>query len=97
MADQEQSAELLFTEALDLPPERRAAFLDQACHGAPKLRSLVEKLLSEHQRLGSFLAEPLLDRRSLLSSALPVISRELGAGTKLGRYLIIEPLGSIIK
>jgi serine/threonine protein kinase/dienelactone hydrolase len=94
MADQEQSAKLLFTEALDLPPERRAAFLDQACHGAPKLRSLVEELLSEHQRLGSFLAQPLLNRRSLLSSALPVISRELGAGTKLGRYLIIEPLGS---
>jgi serine/threonine protein kinase len=93
MADLEQSAELLFAEVLDLPPERRAAFLDQACHGAPELRGLVEKLLSDNQRLGSFLAEPLFDRTSPVSSA-PVISRGLGAGTKLGRYSIVEPLGS---
>ncbi len=94
MADLEQSAELLFAEVLDLPPERRGAFLDRACHGAPELRGLVEKLLREHQRLGSFLAEPLFDRTSPVSSVTPAISRELGAGTKLGRYSIIEPLGS---
>jgi eukaryotic-like serine/threonine-protein kinase len=93
MADLGRSAGLLFAEVLDLPPERRAAFLDQACPGAPELRALVEKLLSDHQRLGSFLAKPLFDRPSAVSSA-PVISRELGAGTKLGRYSIVEPLGS---
>ena len=94
MADLEQSAELMFAEVLDLPPERRGAFLDRACHGAPELRGLVEKLLREHQRLGSFLAEPLLDRTSPLSSVTPAIIRELRPGTKLGRYSIIEPLGS---
>jgi eukaryotic-like serine/threonine-protein kinase len=94
MADLEQSAELLFAEVLDLPPERRGAFLDRACDGAPELRGLVEKLLLEHQRLGSFLAEPLFDRTSAVSSAPSLISRELGAGTKLGRYSIVGPLGS---
>ena len=60
MDNQEQSAEELFEVALDLAPERRAAFLDQACHDAPELRQLVEELLLENDRAGSFLAEPLL-------------------------------------
>ena len=60
MADLEQSAEQLFGEALELQPERRAAFLDQACRGAPELRRLVEELLRDNQLAGSFLAEPIL-------------------------------------
>jgi serine/threonine protein kinase len=60
MADLEHSAEELFAEALDLEPERRAAFLDGACRGAPELRRLVEQLLQQNQRAGSFLAQPLL-------------------------------------
>jgi len=46
MADLEQSAEQLFSEALDLPPEHRSAFLDQACRGVPELRRLVDGPLS---------------------------------------------------
>jgi hypothetical protein len=45
MSDQEQSAERLLGATLDLPPERRSAYLDQACRGAPELRRLVEELL----------------------------------------------------
>ena len=60
MADLEQSAEQLFGEALELQPERRAAFLDQACRGAPELRRLVEELLRDNQLAGSFLAKPIL-------------------------------------
>jgi eukaryotic-like serine/threonine-protein kinase len=60
MADLEQSAGELFAEALDLDPERRTAFLDGACRGAPELRRLVEQLLQQNQRLGSFLAQPVL-------------------------------------
>jgi hypothetical protein len=62
MADLEQSAEQLFGEALELQPEQRAAFLDQACRDAPELRSLVEELLRDNQRIGSFLAAPLFGR-----------------------------------
>lgn len=54
MADLEQSAEQLFGEALELQPERRSAFLDQACRGAPELRRLVEQLLRDNQLAGSF-------------------------------------------
>jgi Tol biopolymer transport system component len=53
-----QSAEELFGEALELPPDRRATFLDQACRDVPELRRLVEQLLEKHQGAGSFLADP---------------------------------------
>jgi serine/threonine-protein kinase len=52
---------LIFTEALRLPVEERAAFLDQACAGDEKLRREVEALLNAHGRVGNFLEKPLLD------------------------------------
>jgi hypothetical protein len=64
MANREQSAGELFGAALELPPERRAAFLDQACHEEPELRHLVEELLIQNDRAGSFLAEPLFTPHS---------------------------------
>ena len=52
MSDQEQSAERLLGATLDLPPERRSAYLDHACRGAPELRRLVEELLLRNGFLG---------------------------------------------
>jgi eukaryotic-like serine/threonine-protein kinase len=96
MADLEQSAEQLFGEALELQPERRAAFLDQACRGAPELRRLVEELLRDNQLAGSFLAEPIITPGGVasLSATQSATSGHLSAGTKLGRYSIVEPLGA---
>ena len=96
MADLEQSAAQLFGEALELGPERRAAFLDQACRGAPELRRLVEELLRDNQLAGSFLAEPILtpEGRATVSATQSAPSHHLSAGTKLGRYSIVEPLGA---
>jgi eukaryotic-like serine/threonine-protein kinase len=96
MADLEQSAEQLFAEALELQAEHRAAFLDQACRGAPELRRLVEELLRDNQLAGSFLAEPILtpDGEATVSVTQSTASRHVRAGTKLGRYSIIEPLGA---
>ena len=76
MADREQAAERVFTEALSLRPERRPAFLDQICRGAPEVRQMVEDLLRENERLGSFLAEPLLREGSPspLSMKIPMDS-----------------------
>jgi eukaryotic-like serine/threonine-protein kinase len=84
MDKREQSAEVLFVEALDLPPERRSAFLDEVCRGAPELRRRIEQLLLKTQS------------NSGQSNATPVSlnGRDLPPGTKLGRYSIIEPLGS---
>jgi len=46
----------LFNEALELPPESRAAFLAACCEDE-KLRAEVEAILDHYQRAGSFLQE----------------------------------------
>ena len=48
----------VFTEALKLPIQERAAFLERVCGGDKKLRLSVEALLRAHDRLGNFLEEP---------------------------------------
>jgi hypothetical protein len=60
MLNREQSAERLFVAALELAPEQRSAFLDEACRNAPELRRTVEALLADDDGAGNFLAEPLL-------------------------------------
>jgi len=85
MADQEQAAEDIFGEALDLDPEERRAFLDQVCRSRPALRASVEALLEEHDRLKGFLSESPFTRPD--GNGLP-------EGTRLGRYTIVEPLGA---
>ncbi len=74
MASQQQSAEKLFLAALDLEPAERPVFLDRACANAPGLRRVVEELLLEDQRAGSFLNKPLFDPvdSALTTEILPV-------------------------
>ena len=48
----------VFDEALQFPPERREAFLDEACAGDPELRREVDELLHHHERSGEFLDHP---------------------------------------
>jgi eukaryotic-like serine/threonine-protein kinase len=84
MADRKQAAERLFAEALSLRPERRPAFLDRVCRGAPELRPLVEELLRENERIGSFLAEPLISKSS--RSAVSI-------GDTISHYRIVKKLG----
>ena len=49
--------ETLFAEALELPPEERAAFLDEKCGDDAELRSRIGILLHSHDGAGSFLAQ----------------------------------------
>ncbi len=76
MTEPRQSAEELFGEALELPAERRSAFLDQACRDNPELRSVVERLLEKHQGAGNFLVDPAFtpDGMGTLSVAGPAFS-----------------------
>ena len=87
-AKRQQSAEELFGTVIDLPAEQRSEFLDQACQGQPELRLLVDDLMRDHQRLGSFLGGSVLGQDTYASI------RILTPGSKLGRYTIVEPLGS---
>ncbi len=92
MDQSESDAEQLFGEALDLPREQRYSFLDGACRGAPELRRLVEALLTENDRLSGFLEEPAIG--PAIGAATSAHQHRLAAGTRLGRYSIVEPLGA---
>jgi dienelactone hydrolase len=94
VAKQEQSAEEIFGTALDLPPEQRSAYLVRACRGSSELRGLVEELLFDYQRMGSFLDDPLLAGDGVRPPSQTVSGQILTAGHKLGRYTAIEPIGS---
>ena len=48
----------VFTEAIKVPRDQRAVFLDKACGKDADLRRKVEALLSAHDRVGNFLEEP---------------------------------------
>ncbi len=87
-SDDRQSAEEIFATALDLPVERRAAFLDDACIHSPGLRQEVNDLLSKHQGLNGFLSEPLLFNNGFAATGAFV------PGARVGRYTIIEQLGA---
>ncbi len=86
--DDPQSAEEIFATALDLPVGARAAFLDEACNEAPDLRRLVDELLLDHERAGSFLGEP------WLACTGGTAAGGFTAGTRVGRYTILEQLGA---
>ena len=80
MAHQKQtvhSVQDLFTAALDLPPERRSAFLEAACLDAPATLKFLKDLLEEHERAGSFLAAPLFPASS---GTDPTLSEAPGHG-----------------
>jgi serine/threonine protein kinase len=79
-ADLWKKVEALYQAALAEPPEKRAAFLVQACPEDLQLRAEVQSLLDQHAR--SFLE----------SSPLSAI-KALSAGAKLGNFEIVELLG----
>src|SRR5437870_13778896 len=48
----------LFQSATECPPEKRAAFLDQACHGDEGLCREVESLIASYERAENFIESP---------------------------------------
>jgi predicted ATPase len=84
----ERTKEIL-EQALCRAPEERQAYLESACGADADLRMEVESLIAAHEEAGS----------QFLGAAAPEVlqlarSRALTAGTKLGPYEIIAPLGA---
>lgn len=84
----------IFHEALEQPsPEARAAFLERATAGDPKLRNAVDELLANNQEdafLEQGVAEPI---RQSLESAGKLTLHEEQIGDCIGRYKILEKIG----
>ncbi len=93
MEKRENIAEQLFGEALELPRERRGAFLDAACRGIPEVRSAVESMLAENDRLRGFLSESPYKRAEETTVVEVARLQELNAGTLLGHYRVTRRLG----
>ena len=92
MGHQRQSVEKLFGDALNMAPEARGAFLDAACSDEPELKHLVEQMLMDDERVGSFLEKPLFDfstRAENHADATP-----LTRGSRLGPYEILALVGA---
>ncbi len=75
----------LLDEALELPAEAVAAFLDRACGDDAELRHEVESLIDADRRAGQFMespveeyAAPLVDETLPLSQLDPLLGRQLG-------------------
>jgi serine/threonine protein kinase/tetratricopeptide (TPR) repeat protein len=79
-----------FEAALQLPPERREAYLDQVCGGDAELRRRVGSLLKAHQS-ETDLIEP---TAATLGSSFPreVLPTEK-PGDRIGRYKLLQQIG----
>lgn len=88
----------VFLEALEQPtPDRRAAYLDQACKGDAALRRAVEALLLNHKR-DQFLETPAPGAgpapevlKSLADTAIAADAEK--PGDRIGRYKLLQEIG----
>jgi hypothetical protein len=93
--DRWQQIESLFQEALRRDPAERDAWLQEACHGDTELHREVASLLANHEEAGkceSWAAAAAAQLIDAPGSAAGQMS--LSAGTKLGPYEILSPLGA---
>ncbi len=81
---------LIFTEALGVPVEKRAAFLEGACGGDVRLRQKVEALLASHTEMGDFLQEPPYEAVNQARIAATADEKPLN---RIGRYKLLEQIG----
>jgi eukaryotic-like serine/threonine-protein kinase len=91
----------LFTQAADLAPQERSAFLDAACRGEPGLRAEVEELLAYDAASGGdedddgFLKSPVLraPEQAPAESSIPPDGAVSGLPVHIGRYRILRHHG----
>ena len=79
----------IFDAAIELPPERRAACVQEACAGDDVLRLLVEALLRAHDSAGSFMDSLAVDPRR----ETQVVKPSEQPGDRIGRYKLLQQIG----
>ncbi len=82
----------LFDEALELAPERRATFLDEACAADVALRTEVEKFLSGMEPAADYLSRPAMDVAAELLAQQP--QKAVALGQQISHYQILSLLGA---
>src|SRR5215475_7766131 len=82
--------DLLLDAALELPPDKRAAFLDEACAGDEELRKQLDALLASNDEAHSFLEQPALE----VAAKQLVDKKQSMLGQMIGHYEIVSQLGA---
>src|ERR1041384_6598562 len=92
MTEQPNREVAVLNAALELRPEERAAYLDQACAGDPALRHQVEALLKANEQAEDFLHAPPanLDFNRTAKLNIPLTEKP---GDKIGRYKLLQQIG----
>lgn len=85
----EQVVEII-SAALDLAPDQRAAFLDEACRDDASLRAEVESLLGYQAQARSFIEAPAFQ---VAADLIAANDDELETGQLLGGYKILKVIG----
>src|SRR5258708_17351457 len=80
----------IFTEAVNLPADQRAAYLERACDGDAKLRQQVEALLQTHDHVGDFLEES--PQRATIEARVDGSTNEK-PGDRIGLYKFLQQIG----
>ena len=107
MDKQPVGVKAVFDRALELvAAEERAAYLDEACAGAPELRRKVDALLEAYEAAGSFLERPVMDPGTTadlgdsgcVSTPSPphagATGLTEGPGTRVGPYTLLHQIGA---
>ncbi len=79
----------IFDAAIELPPERRAAYVLAACASDDALRQRVEALLRAHDSAGAFMDSLAVDPRR----ETPVAKPSEQPGDRIGRYKLLQQIG----
>src|SRR2546430_14246483 len=91
-----QQLDELFHSAREREPDKRAAFLDEACAGDQQLRREVEALIAANEQAGSFIEKPALEleARSLANEQGDPIAESM-IGKTIGHFRLVALLGSV--
>ena len=85
-----QRIDELFQAVVELDPEQRAAFLEEACAGDHELRTDVESMLASDSDEREFLEKPVLE---VAADLLVDYQPQLARGESIGHYRIVDAIG----
>jgi len=81
----------IFSDARQLPPERRAAFLDSVCAADANLRGRIEELLRAAGETSTFMETPAAGLLNPCEFSCSTATEK--PGDRIGRYELLEPIG----
>jgi serine/threonine protein kinase len=90
MSEAYQQEAAIFDAAIELPPDERAAYLDNACGRDGGLRRRVEALLNACESPSQFLDSPMCPEAAPINVLARCIEKN---GDMIGRYKLLEQIG----